>query len=38
MIECRFEGPGGSGESLVFTTRVFITPDTLPFELPKAPQ
>lgn len=35
MVECRFDGADGPGNSLVFTTRVFITPDTLPFELPR---
>jgi PhoPQ-activated pathogenicity-related protein len=36
LVECRFPGAGGAAEPLVFTTRVFITPDTLPFELPQA--
>ncbi len=35
MVACTF--PNALGEPLVFTTRVFITPDTLPFELPKRP-
>ncbi len=34
LVECRFPGAGGAADPLVFTTRVFITPDTLPFELP----
>jgi PhoPQ-activated pathogenicity-related protein len=36
MLEARFAGVKGAAEPLVFTTRVFITPDTLPFELPGA--
>lgn len=38
LAECRFAGPNNAAYRLVFTTRVFITPDTLPFELPKAPE
>jgi PhoPQ-activated pathogenicity-related protein len=29
LVECAFPGPGGF--PLVFTTQVYITPDTLPF-------
>lgn len=35
LLEARFAGVNGAAEPLVFTSRVYITPDTLPFDLPK---
>ncbi len=35
MIECAFDS-GTPGLPLVFTTQVYVTPDTLPFKLPDA--